>query len=562
MHRTTKTQLQKIAKTKFGFERLKLGQEQAVLALLDHRDTLVVQPTGSGKSAIYQIAGLLIDGPTIVVSPLIALQKDQVDSIQKLDLPEAAVVNSQQRVGAVREAFEKFEQNGLEYLFLAPEQLQRPETLARLKENPPSLFVVDEAHCISEWGHDFRPDYLRIGGIIESLGHPTILALTATAAPLVRDEIMARLGMRDPVVVVRGFDRPNILLRVETFATEADKREAILARVSDAPKPGIVYVATRKHAEEIADALGDAGVNATAYHGGMPAKERNEIQRSFMAGETEVMVATNAFGMGVDKNDVRFVYHFDIPDSIDSYYQEIGRCGRDENPAEAILFYRPEDLRIPKFLKGGGKLEEQKIRQVGEALRSAGAPVDIETLQDITDLSERQLEKAVNRLEEAGAVEVLPTGETALADESLDITAAAREAAEHDVKHRAYDAMRLEKMKAYAELLSCRREYLLNYFGDKEVTCPCGGCDNCERPPDRPAVEACSRDRSTDLRKLPERSKPDVPFPLHSRVEHPQLGKGVVQKYEMDKIDILFDNEGSKTLSLRYILEHGLLQSI
>jgi len=202
MARSRIKEVHKIAKEKFGFEKLQLGQEEGIQALLDGRDALVVQPTGSGKSAIYQIAGLLMDGPTIVISPLIALQKDQVDSINENDVAEAALVNSQQRVTAIRDAFEKFEEDGIEYLFLAPEQLHKPETLARLKTNPPSLFVVDEAHCISEWGHDFRPDYLRLGGVIESLGHPTILALTATAAPLVRDEIIERLRMRDPAVIV------------------------------------------------------------------------------------------------------------------------------------------------------------------------------------------------------------------------------------------------------------------------------------------------------------------------------------------------------------------------
>src|SRR5688500_6396443 len=292
----------KVAREKFGYADLRPGQEEVIQLILEGRDTLSVMPTGSGKSAIYQIAELLIGGPTVVVSPLIALQKEQMEVIRERGWPGAAVVNSTLRVGERRGAFEEFGAGELEYLFLAPEQFNNEETLARVTANKPSLFVVDEAHCVSEWGHDFRPDYARLGKVIEKLGRPTILALTATASPRVREDIVARLGMTDPKTVVWGFDRPNIWLGVEQCPDEQTKHRLLLQRVQDAPKPGIVYVATQNAAEEVCrDLREQVNVNAVFYHGGMKKDERNRAQDAFMADTADVVVATNAFGMGVDK---------------------------------------------------------------------------------------------------------------------------------------------------------------------------------------------------------------------------------------------------------------------
>ncbi len=319
--------IHRIAKERFGYEQLREGQEEAIISIVEGRDTLVIQPTGSGKSAIYQIAGLLINGPTVIVSPLIALQKDQVDSIRSLDIAEAAVVNSAQKTSDLKETFEKLGQGEMEFLFLSPEQFANEKTRSQVIKNKPSLFVIDEAHCISEWGHDFRPDYLRLGAVIDTLGHPPVLAMTATAAPEVRDEIVARLNMREPNIIVTGFDRPNIYLGVTAYPSDREKTDALIDAVSDEPKPGIVYCATRKTVEDITAAMIDRGINSVAYHGGMRAKDREDIQNKFMAGEYDVIVSTNAFGMGVDKADVRFVFHAEISDSLDSYYQEIGRAG-------------------------------------------------------------------------------------------------------------------------------------------------------------------------------------------------------------------------------------------
>ena len=462
-----------------GFTELRPGQEEAIQSLLDGRDTLVVKPTGSGKSAIYQIAGLLIPGSTVIVSPLIALQKDQMESIRERDLAEVAVVNSAQKVGDTREAFEKLEEGELEYLFLAPEQLHKEETLARLKAANVSLFVVDEAHCVSEWGHDFRPDYLNLGRVIEELGHPVVLAMTATASAEVREEIVERLKLRDPKILIHGLDRPNISLRVDHFRDEQEKFDAVVHRVQFAEKPGIVYAATRKNAEAVMSALIEEGVNAAFYHAGLTAKQRNHVQEEFMAGNTDVIVATNAFGMGIDKENVRFVYHSDISDSLDSYYQEAGRAGRDGEPAEAVLFYRHQDLNLRKFQNGAPPLRPEHVEKVADAILEEGGLVNTEAIAEKTDLPERKVVNVVHRLEDIGAVERLATGEVEFkADESMEnIT---RAATEEEERYRERKASRLKRMQEYAEISTCRRVYLLQYFGE-EMDRACGNCDMCSQ---------------------------------------------------------------------------------
>ena len=369
------TDIAATAKKLLGFSSLRSGQEEAIRSLLSGQDTVFVAPTGSGKSAVYQIAGSLLKGITVIVSPLIALQKDQAEAIAESHLAEpAVVVNSTLPAGEQREQFERLVKGKAEFIFLAPEQLRKKETLAHLKAAGVALFAVDEAHCISQWGHDFRPDYLELARVIEVLGHPPTLAMTATASNEVRAEIVNRLGLRNPRILVRGFDRPNISLRVDSFSSENEKLGAVLRRVEFADKPGIVYVATHHHAESIAEELRDRGVEALAYHGGMKARERDAIQNRFMSGEVPVIVATNAFGMGVDKPDIRFVYHADVSESLDAYYQEIGRAGRDGEAAEAVLFYRSRDISAQRYKTGAGKVDarqlESRRQRAGESRRA------------------------------------------------------------------------------------------------------------------------------------------------------------------------------------------------
>ncbi|HEX4769748.1 MAG TPA: ATP-dependent DNA helicase RecQ [Bryobacteraceae bacterium] len=477
--KTGDNEIQAVARDQFSFSKLRPGQLESIAALLRKRDSLVVMPTGSGKSAIYQIAGKMLPGPVLVVSPLIALQKDQVDSLNAGEgSAEAVVINSSLKAAELRENLESVAEGRSKFIFCAPEQLHKTETLEALERAGVSMIAIDEVHCISEWGHDFRPDYLRLGHVVELLHHPVVVGMTATASERVRAEVIERLGMRNPFLYIGGFDRPNIYLRVDHFEEKGRKLEALIHRVRWTDKPGIVYVATRKNAEAIMQGLKEDGIEALFYHGGLKGPERNEIQDRFMSGEAEVIVATNAFGMGIDKADVRFVYHHDVPDSLDSYYQEIGRAGRDGKPAEAALFFRNEDIGAQAFHTGGGKTNANELAELAQTIEEASGPVSPEEIAEKTGVSGRKITAALQKLEDVEAIEVLPSGEVQLEGET-DWEETKELITEQEEKRKEANKRRLEEMRAYADLTTCRREYLLRYFGD-EFRGPCGNCDVCD----------------------------------------------------------------------------------
>ncbi|WP_433179672.1 RecQ family ATP-dependent DNA helicase [Actinoallomurus sp. CA-150999] len=531
--------LQRTAREVFDWRQLRPGQTEAMQSLLQGHDVLVVMPTGSGKSATYQVPAQLLDGPTIVISPLIALQRDQMLSLAERNAGGAVVVNSAQRAGSSEASLEQIRAGKAEYVFLSPEQLAKPDVVDRLAAARPSLIAIDEAHCVSAWGHDFRPDYLGLGRVIERLGHPPVIALTATASPPVREDIVEVLGLRDVHQVIRGFDRPNITLRVRRFAEESTKRRALVADAAGRSGLGLVYVATRRDATAYAKELTEAGLHAEAYHAGMKASERERVHTLFSEGGLDVVVATSAFGMGIDKPNVRYVLHSAPPESPDSYYQEIGRAGRDGEPSEAVLYYRSEDLGLRRFF-AGGRPDEEMLLRLAVLLHEHGGTVKPHAVRETLGIGPSKLTSLVNLLQHTKAVEVSGRGDLRYAERGPAPKQAAADAMELDESRRRVDDSRIDMMRGYAETTGCRRRYLLEYFGEPRTTKTCDNCDNCVAG----AVDT---------------TRVDGPFPVHSEVVHKAWGPGTVMRAEPDRITVLFEEIGYKTLSLVAIKRDSLL---
>ncbi|KQO81386.1 recombinase RecQ [Frigoribacterium sp. Leaf263] len=552
---TTTTPTERITRAAadlFGWDDLHPAQLEAIESVVAGRDTLAVMPTGFGKSAIYQVAGAVLDGPTVVVSPLIALQADQVAGlIGRPDAPPAADINSGHTDAENEASWDRLAAGEVTYLFLAPEQLARDETVDRLRDADVALVVVDEAHCVSSWGHDFRPDYLHLGEIVERLGRPPVLALTATGSVPVRDEIVERLRLDDPLVLSRGFDRANLALEVVRHEDDDEKVRAVVDQIADSAIPAIVYVATHRETESYTEAISERCPDRTVvgYHGGQRAAERGRLHERFHAGEVDVVVATSAFGMGIDKPDVRVVVHADVPESLDAYYQEIGRAGRDGEPAIATLHYRPEDLSLRSFFASGlpGRAD---LRDVFTALSAAGRPVTRAEVAGQLSLGSRTVSRLIDLLLEAGALTESADGFEPVAGlEAADAAASAREVAQTRER---VSSSRIEMMRTYAETTGCRRRFLLGYFGEDSPE-RCGNCDLCSAASDR--VEEA---RSGGDEAHPADTAPPA-FATDARVVHATWGEGTVMSTDDDRMTVFFEREGYKVLAVADVLDRGLL---
>jgi ATP-dependent DNA helicase RecQ len=552
----------------FGYPAFRAGQEIAVESVLQGRDTLVILPTGGGKSLCYQVPALLLPGLTVVVSPLISLMKDQVDALEAKGI-SAAFVNSTLSNGQVSDRMARVARGEIKMLYMAPERFDTGSTAPQLKRAGVSLLAIDEAHCISQWGHDFRPSYLRMRAVREALGDPPTIALTATATPTVRRDIARQLGLRDPKVVITGFDRTNLSYSVLPARNDAEKDTLLVQVLSDRPGLTVVYAATRKSVERIAGMLQREGISAAAYHAGLDDTHRHEVQEDFMTERVRVIVATNAFGMGIDKANVRAVVHHSMPGTLEAYYQEAGRAGRDGLSSEAILLHAFQDRFTHEYFIKGAYPERELVTRVYTALqRHADKSATVsESLEELASsvtgkASARDIESSLRVLEQSGAivkaqesaslvrvrllatperikrelsndddaialgvlralwraagnaindgaivdVASLPSGLGAAAElhdtlESLQgrqfitaqrigggitLVAPSRELSTFEVDWDSLDRRReaeLEKLEAvqrYAYAKTCRRAFVLRYFGDPAAGNSCSGCDICQ----------------------------------------------------------------------------------
>lgn len=546
----------------FGHDRFRPGQLEVIRALLAGRDVLALLPTGAGKSLVYQLTAQLRPGITVVVTPLIALMKDQVESMADSGFP-AVFLSGTVSDGALESELARLSDGEAKLLYVTPERCVDEAFRTRLGHEEVSLFVVDEAHCISEWGHSFRPAYLALPEAIAAVGRPPVLGLTATATPWVRDEIITRLGLREPALVVRGMDRPNLFFEVRRVEHERDDRRVIERMLheecNEYPEEvctelnvamqgsGIIYTATTRAAEETAGWLCEWGIAADFYHGKRRKRERDRVQEAFMAGELRVIVATNAFGLGVDKPDLRFVIHRDVPGSVEAYYQEAGRAGRDGSFARCTLIYRPGDLGRAAFLSSGGRLTREEVHQARPGLL-ANPRATLSELEAATGLGRADLIRLIAALTHDGIV-AERRGRVRLLRPDFDPELVTLDQEE---RRAAYERSRYEMMRGYAETSGCRRRYLLGYFAEEYENENCGRCDN-----DLPRAGGERIVVST-----PPFETAATPFQVGDRVAHSQWGEGDVQQVNGDSLTVLFTQVGYKTLSAELVQASGLLTVI
>ncbi|HEU5479395.1 MAG TPA: ATP-dependent DNA helicase RecQ [Candidatus Tumulicola sp.] len=522
----------------FGFEGFYPGQEEVVSRVLRGQDTLAILATGAGKSLTYQLPALMLEGTTVVVSPLIALMKDQLDMLRERGIEAVVAINSTLSEEQEVRARERIRSGAIKIAYTTPEKLEDEAFLSLLQSIRVPLFVVDEAHCISQWGHDFRPAYLALGGAIKKLGEPTVLALTATATPSVREDILRQLGIEDVKPIVRGFDRPNLIYEARKADKEADKVK-ILERLftgSDALEgTGIIYTATIKNALEVQSYLSQhLNMPAAVYHSKLHKEDRTSVQNVFMSETIRAVVATNAFGLGIDKPNIRFVVHYDLPGSLEAYTQEAGRAGRDGLPSRCVLIYRMSDTRVQNYFLTGKYPDVEEVQRVFGTIEVFGEQaggVAMTDLRKILQLPLTKLKVILALLKKSGYIETSGKSAYGLTEAVRKNRSLVLSLANYETK-KSYDQSKLAMMLQYAETTSCRRRFILNYFGEDFDVANCGACDNCLRAIRRGVGEGASTGG----------------FKISDVVLHPKFGVGTVERTERDLVTVLFPNVGYKTL--------------